>query len=657
MHNCTLLQGLNEAQLQAVLHGEGPALVAAGPGSGKTRCITYRLLYLILERHIPPQEILVITFTKEAAKTMQERFQSEFSRWKNNYNFNSQGFVSFGTFHSFFYQIIRSISKYSEYQLITQQEKRKIAKEVLQRNNSEEVREADIQRFLTQVSYWKNTGEELKTSIPGIEQEDKSQQLLFQEHFSAYEALKHMYKRMDFDDMLYLCKKEFEHSKELLEYWQKRFSYILVDEAQDMNSMQYELLKLMTTPPYNLLLVGDDDQAIYGFRGSKSGIFQEFVKDYPEAVQICLNENYRCTACIVKTSKRLIENNKHRVVKEFVSVKKNDSEGKIQAFGAISTRESYEKVIEELKKVSIEELNKWAVLFRTNFAMQTFATRLSVHNVPFVIREKAGSIYEHFIVKDMADYFRAALGECDRSLFLRIFQKLRMPLGREALRSETVDLSQVKKVYESGFYENRQAYEEVIALERHLNRLSKMRPTLGMKYILHAMEYESYLLRKAGKGKEMPEEWKQLIDWLMEETEGYFDFQSWEAHIADYQNDMEKITENKLFTNQEKRGIHLLTLHASKGLEFQKVYIMNLNEGTIPQLRRGELVTDERLEEERRLFYVGMTRAEETLELHYITGTKENPRFPSRFLEEAGLEKRTPPQEGEGHKYNDLFIN
>lgn len=634
MHNSTILQGLNDAQLEAVLHGEGPALVAAGPGSGKTRCITHRLLYLILEREIPPQEILVITFTKEAAKTMQERFQSEFARLKNIYKLNSQGFVSFGTFHSFFYQIIRSIQKYSEYQLITQQEKNKIAKEVLQKNDPEEVTEADIHHFLSCVSYFKNTGDMLRSSSAVTTQTEKEQQFHFRQNFTSYEALKQRYKRMDFDDMLYLCRKELQQSGELLRYWQNRFSYILVDEAQDINPVQYELLKLLAKSPCNLFLVGDDDQAIYGFRGSKTNIFQEFIIDYPNAIQICLNKNYRCSEYIVEVSKRLIEGNKHRVAKELVSAKENASKGQIEAYGSVNTIESYKKVIERLKNLQEEKLDTRAVLFRTNFAMQTFATQLSVWNIPFVLREKIGSIYEHFVIKDILDYFRAASGERDRSLFLRIFQKLSIPLGREALRTEQIKLEDVKAVYKSGFYENRQANNVIEILERNLKHLSKMRPALGIKYILHAMEYHKYLLHKCGRKTELLEEWQQLIDWLTEDAKEYVDFKTWEMHMQAYAKELEKQPKH---VKQEKKGIHLLTLHASKGLEFKKVYIMNLNEGNIPQLRRGEPITQERLEEERRLFYVGMTRAEEELELHYVIGTKENPKIKSRFLDELKL--------------------
>ena len=637
MLNSKILHGLNEPQRQAVLHGEGPALVAAGPGSGKTFTITRRLLYLIQERKIPPKEILVITFTKEAARTMQERFLTEHQQLNFIQN-NSDGFVSFGTFHSFFYQIIKQISKYKEYQLITPAEKNKIAKSVLLQACNAEITDADVQRLLSDISYFKNTGECNNNFLLASQEEATDQKEKFQLYFDRYEFLKNKYKRIDYDDMLFLCKKELEKDKNLLTHWQNRFSYILVDEAQDMNAIQYGVLKLLSISPYNLFIVGDDDQAIYGFRGSKAGIFHEFLNDYPSTQQINLVENYRCAENIVKSSKNLIEKNKCRVGKELISAIKDSAKGKVEVIGSITAKISIDTIIEKLQNLESHQLHEHAVLFRTNFAMQTFAMRLAAHNIPFTMREKIANLYEHFIVKDVLDYFYAASGEKDRSLYLRLFQKLPIPLGREALNEEKVDLEKVKEVYAHGFYENTRVYEEIIVLERNLNRLKNMRPALGIKYIMHAMEYQKFLLRKVSNN-ELPQELQQVLDWLMEDAENYTGFDEWNIHMEECKKRLEKdmsLNLSEIMLHNPK-GIHLLTLHASKGLEFQKVFIVGLNEGNIPQLRRGEPVTQERIEEERRLFYVGITRAKEELELHYVTGTKERPKVMSRFIKDLDI--------------------
>lgn len=641
MQNKALLQGLNDAQQKAVLHGEGPALVAAGPGSGKTTVITRRLLYLIQERKVPPKNILVITFTKEAAKSMQERFISQLREF-NIYQSTANGFVSFGTFHSYFYQIIRSVKKYSNYRLITQQEKYRILKPILKEYTEEEVTEASMNKLLSQISYYKNTGVFLpewqeKTDIRSekkvatAEGEPLIEKEVWLRQFQCYEQKKETYQRMDFDDMLYLCKRALREDEELLAFWQKRFTYMLIDEYQDINPIQYELVRMLTLPPENLFVVGDDDQAIYGFRGADSKIFQRFLQDYPKAVQISLEINYRCGGKLVEASRSLIERNKVRVAKELTAWKENASKGKIRVVGAVNTKESYGKVISALKELEEKALGEAVILFRTNSAMQMMATELIGNQIPFILREKCESIYEHFLVKDIMDYMLAAEGSRERSLFLRIFHKQRTYLPREALRAEYVDLKQVKIFYQNGFYESRQAVEAIEVLERNLLRLKNMRPRLAISYILHAMDYEGYLRRKVGDTKAVWEEWKALLEWLQEDAADFANFAQWKVHQELYG---EALLQKQITGQEEKKGIHLLTLHAAKGLEFDRVYMMNLNEGTLPKYRHSEILSTEKLEEERRLCYVGMTRAKEVLELHYVTGTKENPKLRSRFLEE-----------------------
>ncbi len=619
------LQNLNKAQCEAVLCGEGPVLVAAGPGSGKTFTITRRLFYMIYERQIPAEQILVITFTKEAALSMQERFHSQreqFSAMK----LNQKGFVSFATFHSFFYQIIKSIKKYSEYQLITLQEKKRIILPILKKYTNESVTELQVKSFLAQVSYYRNTG---------LLNEDMEEGTLFLQQLEEYETAKQAYKRLDFDDMIWLCKKELIDNPELLLYWQKRYPYILIDEFQDIGPVQYQIIKLLSVPPYNLFVVGDDDQAIYGFRGSDSAIFHKFMKDYPKAKLLPMAINYRCGDNIVKASRRLIEKNQSRTIKELVSGAEKCSKGQIQVYSAVDTRECSDKLIKELKNKSLNELNGEAILFRTNASMQRFAASLAFAKIPFVHREKCDSIYEHFLIKDIMDYVHAANGCLERSLYLRIFQKQGIYNGREALRMEQVDMEQVKKVYREGFYEDRYTVERLDALERHLSRLKTMRPKLAITYILHGMNYEKYLLQKAGVSTSLPQDWQEVLDWLQTEARQFSSFPEW----LEYQKKNEQTLSQVISSGKECKGIHLLTLHAAKGLEFEKVYIVQLNEGILPQYGRGEILTKEREEEERRLFYVGMTRAKEELVLCYLTGTKENPKVKSRFLEDIGIEK------------------
>ncbi len=619
MFKTLLLEGLNEAQCEAVMHGDGPALVVAGPGSGKTLTIIRRLLYLIYERKVPADKILVITYTKEAALSMQEKFykQKKYFNFKQQIN---QGYVSFGTFHSCFYQIIKNIKKYSEYQLLTPQEKYKLATLVL-KETTEDVSDFAIRRFLEQVSFYKNTGR----------QKDEEN---IEATFCRYWEVLQQYKRMDFDDMLFLCKKEFQTDEHLLNKCRERYEYILIDEYQDINPIQYELIHMLTLKKQNLFVVGDDDQAIYSFRGSDGACFPKMIKDYKDTKVLYLNVNYRCKSLIVKASQSLIAHNKQRLNKEIVSGVDGKIKGEIRLLGSMNSQEMYNILVNRFLKKTVEELNREAVLFRTNAALQSFANMLTSKQIPFIVREKIQSYYEHFIVCDILDFFYASLGCKDRALYLRVFQKLKLPIGREILKEEQVDLKVLKHRLSKSIYDEAYIIGQIEVLERNLQRLGTMRPKLGITYILHAMNYEKYLMFKEGNHLTIPEEWKEVLEWLQVDAEGYIDFKSWEQHIQTSKESMEKHFRTK---KQAEQGVHLMTMHASKGLEFEKVYIGNMNDGVIPKLKKGEMVTEELIEEERRLFYVAITRAKTEIELHYVTGTKENPRLSSRFLEELEI--------------------
>ncbi len=619
MHNSEILEGLNDAQCEAVMHGEGPAMVVAGPGSGKTLTIIRRLLYLIYERNVPADKILVITYTKEAALSMQHKFyeQKEHFRFLEHVN---HGPVSFGTFHSYFYQIIKNIKKYSEYQLITPQEKIKLAKTIF-KETKDEITDFEVKHFLEQISYFKNTGK--------LKDEDNDIHL-----FQKYQKALQKYKRMDFDDMLYLCKQEFMADEELLKAWSGRYEFILIDEYQDINPIQYELMHLLSRQHQNLFVVGDDDQAIYGFRGSDVECFQKFYQDYLDTKTIHLNINYRCTSQITQVTQKLISKNKNRIEKNIISGV-GEQGGNISVIGSENVREMYCKLTDKLQQTKEQELNRSAILFRTNSALQSCANILSSKQIPFVIREKIKSIYEHFIASDIIDFFMVANGCKDRSMYLRIFHRMNIPYGREFLKEKAVDLRVVKERIKNSIYDDSYTLQQIDILCNHLQRLGKMRPELGISYILHAMSYEKYLLSKAGNQIRIPEEWKEVLDWLREDTESYGNIRDWMQHVNHNRKNLDM---NRMERGQNPKGIHLLTMHAAKGLEFQKVYILHLNDGIVPKLKRGEVIKEEHIEEERRVFYVALTRAKTHIELYYLTGTKDNPKLVSRFLSDINYE-------------------
>ncbi len=604
-----MLDNLNEGQRQAVLHRDGPMLVTAGPGSGKTHVITTRLLYMIRVHQIPPEKIIVITFTKEAAKSMSSRFL-KYDQQETK--------ISFGTFHSFYYQIIRSIPKYSQYRLIHEKEKKYIFSQTFPEAGKEEKEEL-TENMLRAISFYKNTEEvEKATLLAGLENE------MFTEYMLRYEREKEKRKVMDFDDMLSLCRKLLQEDAGLLQKWQERFDYYLVDEFQDCNPIQYKIMKMLAGK--NLFAVGDDDQAIYGFRGADSGIMQKFLEDFPDAERVVLGINYRCAAQVVKASSRVIRENKLRMPKSLTANRAPSEEEYVQIRKWTDRKAMFAYFQEMLKGVKKEYLQEHALLFRTNQEMQMCAVELAKSDILFQMKDKNASIYEHFLVKDIWAFLQAAHGNRERKVFLRILNKPRGHIGRESLEEETVDLKKVKSFYQNKYMYNPGAVRDVENLERQLMQLKNFSLTLAIRYIRKAMNYEKYLYKRAEGNPQLFESWLELLDWLQQDAAAFQTLKDWEEYQKEYAS---KIRQEA----GSHTGVNIMTMHASKGLEFEHCYILNVNDGVIPKYQKGQKLSQEQLEEERRIFYVGMTRAKKTLELHYLTGTKERPKFPSRFIE------------------------
>jgi len=248
-------------------------------------------------------------------------------------------------------------------------------------------------------------------------------------------------------------------------------------------------------------------------------------------------------------------------------------------------------------------------------------------NIPYRLKDKSISIYEHFVVKDMMTFLKAANGDRSRKIFLRILNKPRTNIGREALESEIVDFDHLKEFYNNPYMYNAAALKDIEKLENHLKRLSRMKIVIQIRYIRMAMQYEAYLQKRAGENSALFSSWLEILEWLEEESLKYKSLEEWLGFQKEYEMKMQRTPKEDI-----KNGVYIMTIHASKGLEFDHCYILNVNEGTIPQYKRGQKLTDMQMEEERRIFYVGMTRAKKTLELHYLTGTKERPKFPSRFI-------------------------
>lgn len=291
------LEALNKAQRKAVMHGEGPLLVLAGPGSGKTFTITQRIFYLLEVMKVAPEEILVITFTKDAALSMQRRFQEQSDRIYP---------VNFGTFHSVFYQILRNINNNRKLNLMREEQKRNLLFPIMKKYQKDE--QWSITDFMSAISFLKNTGDR-ERALSKIPEQGR---ICFDALFREYEEARKTNSYLDFDDMLYECAELLRKDAQAAAYWKKRFSHILVDEFQDINPAQFEVVRLLTVRPFNLFVVGDDDQAIYGFRGSNPVCMQQFVQEY-NAEQVILDINYRSYQEIIEASGKVIRENKKTI--------------------------------------------------------------------------------------------------------------------------------------------------------------------------------------------------------------------------------------------------------------------------------------------------------------------------------------------------------
>lgn len=632
------LGSLNEAQREAVMHGEGALLVLAGPGSGKTYTITQRIFYLLERENVKPENILVITFTKDAALSMQNRFQQLSPQILP---------VNFGTFHSVFYHILRESHILNPNQLLTEAQKRKLITPILkeyleERQYGQNNLSEDAVSLLAAISYFKNT-ESYEEAENKLSEEWKPH---FRIILKQYEKERKRIGAYDFDDMVYECRKALSNNRNLRKYWQGRFRHILMDEFQDISPVQYEVIRLLMAEPVNLFAVGDDDQAIYGFRGSKPACLKRFAQDY-QAKQICLNLNYRSRPEIIRASLTVIGENKDRFFKELKASPDKETlpynRKETVVIKAFEEREQqYHYLISKLSEHTYSEKGsekKIGILFRTNAYMQGVAARLGREGIAYVMKERVTSIYEHFAIRDIMAYLRLAAGKKDRALFLQVMNKPSRYISREALGNseELPDYSEICDYYRHKELNPRgmEVIHRIQKWEKQMEHLKKLSPFLAVQYIRRVIGYDTYLKERAGGKKEQRQEWEELLNWLGTDAAGYETVSEWmevqEAYTKAVEQGGSKVQGKGAFFagDGKSQAISLMTVHAAKGLEFDKVYIPDCNEKIFPH---GNMPDGETCEEERRIFYVAMTRAKESLELLYLTGTKERPRLPSRFL-------------------------
>lgn len=612
----------SKEQKSAIHFKDGPALVLAGPGSGKTTVIVNRIISLIKEHSVSPSSILVITFTKAAAKSMRQRFLS----------LTGESYVSvtFGTFHAVFFSMLRHAYNYSAGSII----------------------KADIQ-----YNYIRNAAmgfeleypdeNEMVTGIISEISRVKSNRLCIDTYeavscpaatfrliYKKYENMLISRRMIDYDDMIIMCYELLSKRADYRKAWQDKYKYILVDEFQDINKAQYDTIKLIAGKQANLFVVGDDDQSIYAFRGSKPDIMLGLSTEYRDIVQMYLNTNYRCSSEIVAGARSLIEYNKVRFAKDIRSCGMCSGRIKVCKMADIEEEALYlSKEVRELIADGIKP-EEIAVISRTNIISNIYYTRLNSDGVACRTLTAVHNIYDSWLMQDIAAYMRLSQGMYDKENAVRIINKPSRYIKR-ALITQPFNFEHLRKCYDG----DEGLIKIINDMQFDIKMLSHMSPYAAVNYILKGIGYEDYINEEIIRKRLNKEEVYAKLTEIKTLSRKYMDIKQWLKYIDEQAEKTEQENKSdKRQGNQENSdekdsagAVNIYTMHSCKGLEFKAVFIMDVCEGIIPY---NKAVLDNEIEEERRLMYVAMTRAKEKLYLVYPIKRYGHDTAASRFISE-----------------------
>lgn len=615
----------NQSQSRAIDHFQGPCLVLAGPGSGKTAVITYRVKNLITKYHIPPEKILVLTFSKAAAEEMEERF---FALRQDG--LQQDGRPTFGTFHGFFLSVLRSPGGLGQEKILSTSEKQTLLRELAASLSIDQVEDTFWETLAGEISRFKCSF----SSEPYASSSLLSPDLFFR-LYDDYERALAKDHRMDFDDILCRTHELLSHRSDLLSALQERFSFLLIDEFQDVSLLQYAIMNLLAGKKRNLFAVGDDDQAIYAFRGASARIMQQFLNDFPDAVRILLNVNYRSNPSIIRSALTVISANKDRFRKDIHCFQIKDDPEAFIIYEEESLEAEYEHMAERicsfLKKGCQPETI--AVLVRSTTDLPLLRSTLLRHGIR--IRNPAFSdpSFDSFLCKDFTCYMKLAAAlagiipesAVSRSDLLQILNKPSRFLSKQALdNSRNVYPQTIRDLFTSlqQYYSQMPAGKEQIRhLSQDLRFLSSCTPYAAICYIWNQIGYKNYIREFCQKNHRDPAEMEKIFRILTDASAGMRSFREWEALLQELRKQPE---------DADNSGIFVMTMHASKGLEFDIVFLPDLNEELLPHKKAD---TPELIQEERRLFYVAMTRAAKKLCLSYVRDYHNKKATRSRFLD------------------------
>lgn len=600
---------LTPSQKDAVEALHGPICVISCPGSGKTTVTVIRLANLMVKGGVSPQQILALTFSKASAKDMNDRFKSLFPSLANH--------VKFATIHSFAFHIIRHFEQISgtRYEFIDTpnqmtHSKRQLLASIYLEKSERYLSDDEYETITGQISLLKNLMIE-PHQTKEIKKYVENEVELFIQVYKAYEQKKEANFFLDYDDLLTTAYQILIHQAELRTFYQQRYTHIQIDEAQDTSKIQYELIKLVATPRNNLFLVGDDDQSIYAFRGAYPKQLLDFKQTFKDAQIIYLTENFRSSQNIVKMSSTFISHNHDRYPKEIKTPNPPSSVPVLHHFQ--TEKEQFTYLMEQLK--AIDDLNEVAILYRQNVSAISLIEMLERHQLPFKLQEGKLTFFTHPIVKDVVAFFHLTLNPRDAEAFKRIAKILYLSasvIQQTLAQSESPYLDYLTRqvAFKTAFQR-----DKIRQFKLNLPKLKDLPPKRGIHFILDTLDYESYLTKRGFIKDEKERVYTQglavieTLKSIASETGDIHEFLNRLSHL--YQLSHQS-------SQQMMPAINLLTFHASKGLEFNTVFLVDCMDGITPSssaLNQHLLHEEEEFEEERRLFYVAMTRARHQLQI------------------------------------------
>lgn len=605
----------NKSQIQAISHMDGPAMVLAGPGSGKTTVITHRIKNLIEKAEVRPENILVVTFTKAAAISMQKRFSTLMNGGKGQ-------LVTFGTFHSVFYKILRKSRRYEATEILSERQKTDYIREIIGRYgiSSNDISELS-QNIINDIGNIKGNMLNAQEYEPSCcKKED------FIKVYNAYNLELKKDGKMDFDDILRECYLLLCENHTILEQWRELYKYILIDEFQDINRIQMNIIELLASPLNNIFVVGDDDQSIYGFRGARPEIMIEFKDYYPEAELIVLDVNYRSTQSIINAAGRVIENNKTRLDKCAHANNNKDFQPDIRKFR--NQVEELKFVVSKIKEYENQgiSLSEMAILVRNNSQIQEISSFLKNRKIEAESGKHRSNIYNGMVAKDILSYVRGAL-KFDGTYFnedlIYVLNKPQRYISRQVVLSVNMNISAVRRIYSKN---------NIDSFLFHIEMIRKLPPQAALSYIRKGAGYEEYLRLYAIENNIPISGLLKQLEQLVQECSKFNTLEQWINSIDSAQNsegqNFGKKSSGEGGTNNR---INIMTMHGSKGLEFKAVFIVDANQGIIPT---SKALRERDFEEERRLFYVAITRAIDYLNVYAVEERLGCPIEVSMFVEE-----------------------